>query len=401
MFAFLTLLLLLGCWERSSIDDELSPYGCLSSHTEVQSQLRQSMIVDCAADETAELRPADVRIALSAVESARLYELSGGVRADLRADDFPLVERALKSHDNEDRKLACGAIEKFCYMLDYSGFPKDLRHAGRLTQVSLNRAYTDRNFPYLIDAANAKSPAVSELGGRAIGALAAYSELLSPDEVATTCKTVLASLRSSDFEDRRRGVNLLADLMKRLDPNSSQEQQAVALLLDAAEEWQRSQRLSWDAWTDAVSARGTAKIRFQAQALNALLHNCDAIADNTKALRAYRFLSKGLANGSLDLQAVVAIAGVASRLPRAERDNAVRLALAGIPDKSFWHDVGSGRVMLRNYAADALVSLAPCLNRDETDKALQAIDAQQLNRSRKRVFQPAVTALRDRLTQLR
>src|SRR5262249_2537895 len=144
----------------------------------------------------------------------------------------------------------------------------------------------------------------------------------------------------------------------------------------------------------------SAKQRFQNQALQALLYNCGYIADKAQAMRAYQFLKSGLADQTLDLQAVVSIAALASRLPPEGRRNAIQLAIGGISDKRFWHNVGSGRVILSNYAADALSYLAPCLDKDEVHEALKAIESQRWNPEELRVFGASTIALKDRLAQL-
>ena len=253
----------------------------------------------------------------------------------------------------------------------------------------------------MLAAADAKNPDLAEFASRAIGAIAEYTKLLTEEQVAQSCDKAVAGLRSDDFDDRRRGVNLLGSLMRRLDLNDAREKQAVDQLLETAEDWQRSDHLQWDEWRRELSALGTAKQRFQAQALHALLYNCTFITDKAQAMRAYQFLTSGLANQTLDLQAVAGIAALASRLPAAQRHNAVQLAIEGVSQRRFWHNVGSGRVILRNYAADALTCLAPCLDKDELQQALKAIDSQRWNREESKVFKVATIALRDRLTHLK
>ena len=186
-----------------------------------------------------------------------------------------------------------------------------------LAQIRLNHAYVDRSFPRLIDAADAKNPELAEFAFRAIGALASDTKLLTPDQVAKSCDKAVASLRSDDFEDRRRGVNLLGSLMRRLDLENAQEKQAIDQLLEIADDWQRSQHWKWDEWQRELSERGTAKQRFQNQGIQALLYNCRFILDKAQAMRAYEFLTRGLVNQTLDLQAVASIAALASRLPAA------------------------------------------------------------------------------------
>ena len=189
--------------------------------------------------------------------------------------------------------------------------------------------------------------------------------------------------------------------MRRLDFNHAREKQAIDQLLEIAEDWQRSYHRKWDEWQRELAARGTAKQRFQCQALQALFYSCRFIPDKAQAMRAYQFLTSGLANQTLDLQAVVSIAGLASRLPAAPHRAAVQLAIGGVSDKRFWHNVGSGMVILSNYAADALTYLAPCLDKDEVQRALKAIESQQWNREESKVFDAATIALRDRLAQLK
>jgi hypothetical protein len=338
---------------------------------------------------------------LTEAERARLRELGSGVREDLQSHDFPLVESALTASRGKDRQWACLAIEKLCYTRSYTESPAELTNAAGLAQTGLNPAYVGRCFPRLLEAVDAKDSDLAEFASRAIGALAENTELLTAEQVAQSCDKAVANLRSDDFDDRRRGVNLLGDLMRRLDPKNAGEKQAIDQLLEIGENWQRSNHLKWDEWEQELAARGTAQRRFQAMALKALLNNCSFIPDKAQTMRAYRFLTSGLADQTLDLRAVVGIAALASRLPAAERHNAVQLAIGGVSDRRFWHDVGSGVVILRNYSADALSCLAPCLDKDELQQALKAIDSQRWNREESKVFQAAATALRERLAHLK
>jgi hypothetical protein len=334
-------------------------------------------------------------------ERARLRDLGSGVRVDLRGEDFPLVEKALTASNDNDRQWACLAVEKLCYSQGYAGNDPEFEGAGRLARMGLDQQYVGRSFPRLLDAADAKNPDLAEFAVRAIEALARDTKLLTKDQVIKSCDRAVAGLRSDDFEEQRRGVNLLGSLMRRLDQNNAREKQAIDQLLEITEDWQRSHHLKWDEWQREVSARGTAKQRFQSQALQALLCNCGYIPDKTQAMRAFQFLMSGLTNQTLDLQAVVSIAALASRLPAVERRNAVQLAIGGVSDKRFWHNVGSGRVILSNYAAEALGYLAPCLDKDEVEQALKAIDSQRWNREESKVFEAATAALQDRLAQLK
>jgi len=61
--------------------------------------------------------------------------------------------------------------------------------------------------------------------------------------------------------------------------------------------------------------------------------------------------------------------------------------------------VGSGRVILSNYAADALRYLAPSVGKDDVEQALKAINSQRWNREESKVFEAATAALQDRLAQ--
>jgi hypothetical protein len=336
---------------------------------------------------------------LTGEERARLQALGSGVRVDLRGEDFPLVEKALTASNLEDGQWACLAVEKLCSTQGYTGSDPEFAGAARLAQTRLNQAYVDLTFPRLLDAADAKNPDLAEFAFRAIGALARDTKLLTPDQVVRSCDKALAGLSSDDFEDRRRSVNLLGSLMRRLDFNNAREKQAIDQLLEIVEDWQRSYHQKWDEWQRELAARGTAKQRFQSQALQALLYNCRFIPDKAQAMRAYQFLMNGLANQTLDLQAVVGIAALASRLPAEQRRDAVQLAIRGVSDKRSWHDVGSGRVILSNYAADALSVLAPCLDKDEVQQALKAIDSQRWNREESKVFDAATIALQDRMAQ--
>jgi hypothetical protein len=290
--------------------------------------------------------------------------LGSGVRVDLQGEDFPLVEKALTASDTNDPQWACLAVEKLCYSQGYTGNDPEFEGAARLARTRLNQAYVGRSFPRLLDAADAKNPDLAEFAIRAIEALARDTKLLTSDQVSKSCDKAVAGLRSDDFEERRRGVNLLGSLMRRLDLNNAREKQAIDQLFEITEDWQRSYHRKWDEWLRELPARGSAKQRFQNQALQALLYNCGYIPDKAQAMRAYQFLTSGLADQTLDLQAVVSIAALASRLPAEERRNAVQLAIGGVSDKRFWHNVGFGRVILSNCAADALSYLAPCLDKD-------------------------------------
>ncbi len=338
---------------------------------------------------------------LTDAECARLSELGSGVRVDLQDEDFSLVAKALNARYTKGRGWACLAVEKLCCTQGYTGTDPEYAGAARLAQIRLNQAYVDRSFPRLLDAADAKNRELAEFAFRAIAALARDTKVLTPDQVAKSCDKAVASLRSNDFEDRRRGVNLLGSLMRRLDLENAREKQAIDQLLGIAEDWQRSHDQKWDEWQRELSEQGTAKQRFQNQALKALLYNCRFILDKAQAMRAYEFLTSGLVDETLDLQAVASIAALASRLPAAQRRNAVQLAIGGVSDKRFWRDAGSGMVILRNYAADALSDLAACLDKDEVQQALEAIDSQRWNREQSRVFEAATIALRDRLAQLK
>jgi hypothetical protein len=338
---------------------------------------------------------------LTVAEWARLRELGSGVRTDLQGEDFRLVEKALAASITDYRERACLAVEKLCYTQGYTGNDPEFAAAARLAHTHLDQAYVDRSFPKLLDAADTKAPDLAEFAFRAIGALASATKLLNADQVAKACDKAAAGLRSDDFEDRRRAVNLLGTLMSRLDVKNAREKQAADQLLEIAEDWQRSNQRKWDEWERELAARGTAKERFQSQALRALLPNCRFMGDAGQAMRAYRFLTNGLANQTLDLRAVPGIAALASRLPAAERQSAVQLAIGGVSDKHFWHNVGSGRVILSNYAADALRELAPSLDKDEAEQALKAIDSQRWNPEEAKVFEAATIALKARLAQLK
>jgi hypothetical protein len=337
---------------------------------------------------------------LTAVQRERLSELGSGVCSDLQPEDFSLVEKSLIAGNSMDRQWACLALEKLCYTLGCGRNPEDVG-AARVAQTGLTQAYVDRSFPRLIDAADAKNPELTEFAFRAIGALARDTKLLTGDQVAKSCDKALSSLRSDDFEDRRRGVNLLGSLMSRLDQKNARQKQAIDQLLQIAEDWQQNYHGKWEAWQRELSEHSTAKHWFQNQALQALMYNCGFILDQAQAMRAYRFLTSGLTQQTLDLRAVASIAALASRLPAAERNNAVRLAIRGVSDKRFWHDVGSGMPILKNYAADALSYLAPCLDKDEVKQALKAIDSQRWSPDEAKAFKGATIALRDRSAQLK
>jgi hypothetical protein len=345
--------------------------------------------------------PSNGSSTLTSAQCARLRELGSGTRADLQGEDFALVERALTASNIDDRQWACLAVEKFCYTWGYTGSDPESAGAARLARVRLDQAYVDRIFPRLLDAVDAKNPDLAEFAFRAIEAVAGDTNLLKQDQVSESCDKALASLRSDDFEDRRRGVNLLGSLMRRLDVDHARQKLAIDQLLDIAEDWQRSNHRKWDEWQRELSAQGTAKQRFQSQALQALLYNCRFIPDKAQAMRADRFLTSGLATQTLDLQAVVSIAALASRLPDAQRRAAIQLAIGGISDQRFWHNVGSGMVILRNYAADALSQLAPCVDEGDAHQALKAISAQRWNREESKVFEAATIALQDRLSRLK
>jgi hypothetical protein len=261
--------------------------------------------------------------ALKEAQSARLEELGSGVCVDLQAKDFPLVERALAAGNTKDRELGCSAVVILCYTQSYKETVPEFASASRLAEKHLNQEYVDRIFPRLLDVAKARGSDPAEIGVRAIGALASYTKLLTADQIAKSCDHAVISLHSGDFEDRRRGVDLLADLMGRLDVKNAREKHAIDELLDIVEAWQRSNRLEWHQWQRELSERDSAKKRFQAQALKAVLHNCKFVTDKDQVMRAYQFLKKGLANRTLDLQALVSTAQLASRLPAAERHNVV------------------------------------------------------------------------------
>ena len=48
-----------------------------------------------------------------------------------------------------------------------------------------------------------------------------------------------------------------------------------------------------------------------------------------------------------------------------------------------------------------LICLAPCLDKDEVQQTLKAIDSQRWNREESEIFEAATIALRDRLSQLK
>ena len=77
---------------------------------------------------------------------------------------------------------------------------------------------------------------------------------------------------------------MLGSLMRRLDFKHAREKQAIDQLLEIAEDWQRSYHRKWDEWRRELAARGTAKQRFQSQALQALLYNCRFIPDEARAM---------------------------------------------------------------------------------------------------------------------
>jgi hypothetical protein len=344
---------------------------------------------------------APARAILTEAECARLRKLGAGICAELRADDFSLVEKALPASNIEGPQWACLAIEKLCFTQGYTGTNPELAPAARLAQLCLNQAYVDRILPRLLDAGTMNNPHLAEFASRAIGSLASHTTLLAADQVDRSCAKALASLGADDFEERRRGVNLLRSLMSRLDVDkNARKKQAIDQLLEIAEDWQRSYHGKWDEWQRELSVRGSAKQRFQNQALQALSSTCRFVSDKAQAMRAYQFLASGLANQTLDLQAVASIAALASRLPAAERRNAVQLVIRGVSDKRFWHNVGSGMFILKNYAADALSELAPFLDKDEVEQALKAIDSQPWNRGESQVFEAAVIALQDRMAKL-
>jgi hypothetical protein len=317
----------------------------------------------------------------------------------LQARDFRLVERALSAGNAKHRGWACVAVERLCGTLHCALIPEFAR-AARVAQIGLDRAYVDRNFPRLRDAVSTGNSELAAYACRGIGALASETTLLTPEQISQSCDRALAGLRSDDFEDRLNAVNLLGYLMRRLDVTRSRQKDAVDQLLAIVGDRQRSSPLKWDEWKRSPSIRA-AKERFQASAIDALLNGSAFISDKAQALRAFHLLTRGLANETLDLPALPSIAALASRLPAAERRTAVQLAIGGVSDKRFWRDVGYGISMLHNYAADALTELAPCLNKDEVQQALKAIDSQRWNRDQSKVFETATSALRKRSEQLK
>ncbi|HVA46842.1 MAG TPA: hypothetical protein VNH11_10795 [Pirellulales bacterium] len=328
---------------------------------------------------------------------ARLRELGAGVCDDLKEDDFALVEMALNGSTAEERRWACLALEKFAQALIHAEGDSESADTGRVARLCLTPAYVARRFPRLLGAADAADPDLNEFAFRAMGSLARHTDVLSRDQIATSCDKAVASLESDDFERRRRGVHLLSDLMGRLD--DTRQKKAVDQLLQIAADWLRSDRWTWGEWQHKVNAPGTPRQRFQHQALQALLYNCRFINDDGQAMRAYRFLETGLAGHALDLQAVVSMAALASRLPAAQRRNVAQLVIGGVSDRLFWHDVGSGVSIWRNYAADALLQLAACLDKDEVQQALKAIKSQHLDAEHADAFKAAKMALQSRLAQ--
>ncbi len=340
------------------------------------------------------------QISLSDRERKRLQELGAGVRSDLSEADFSLIEKSFSSNDIKDLQWTYLAVEKLCYSLKLND-RKEFDNTLRLVQSQLTQSYVSRLFPRaLADAANANSD-VGQAAGRAIGSLSQNTDLLTAKQVDQACDKAVANVRSASYERRRMGIILLGDLIRHFDVKNARENEAVDLLLAVVEDLQKSNRLKPEEWKTSLSeTRCPAKRMFQEMAVRAFLDNCGHLTNVTHVTKAYALLTKGLNDQTFDLHAVSCMAALAEKCPFEERRKIAHLAIAGISDKSYWHDVGSGLRILRNYAADSLLLLAPVLTKDELRQSIAAIQSQHWSDEEKKVFENTKAALEKRLKEM-
>ena len=304
--------------------------------------------------------------------------LGAGCYGGTQKVDLSLVERGFRSSDSEDQHWAYLAIEKLCYCTDL-----------------LDPAYIESVFPQLLDETTSEDKDASEFASRAIGALSREPDLLTPDQIAQAYEKAMLNLQSTNFEYRRRGVNLLHDLIHQL--GSASRKEAIAWLLHSFEEWQQSNELEWNEYERELAASGTTKQRFQHQAIQALLGNCEHIQNEAQALTAYDLLIVAFENQGLDFRVLPAIAGLVRILPSLQRQEAINLIVASVSDERSWYSVGSGIVRPANYASDALFFLAPVLDKDELQQALNAIESQEWSEEEDQVFEKTRQALKERI----
>ena len=318
---------------------------------------------------------------LSNMEQTRLRDLGSGCPPNMQEEDLLLVEKGFRSENYQEQQWAYLAIEK-------------LAHCTNL----LTQSYVESVFPQLLAETTSTSENTSEFAVRAIGALSTHTNSLQPEQIIQAYDKAMHNLQSENFEYRRRGVNLLNDLVHQLD--NERQYEAISLLLRLFEEWQQENELEWNEYEKELAARGTAKERFQHQATRAFLWNCKHIQDNAQALTAYNYLTTTLENQELDFRVLPSIASLVDILPSQQRDEAINLIVASVSDVRSWYFVGSGIVQRVNYASDALFILAPVLNEIELQQALSAIELQEWDERESQVFEETIKALEERLEEI-
>jgi len=320
-----------------------------------------------------------VKTVLSQTESTRLRNLGAGCYPGTQKADLSLIARGLQASEMDLRHWAYLAVEKLCDCTDL-----------------LDPTFVVSIFPQLLEETRSEDAEASEFASRAVEALVRHADLLTPEQIVSAYEKAQLNLQSKDYEYARRGINLLDELIPRLE--SHEQEEAIGLLLDIFAEWQPSNQLQWDEYEREL-ARGSAKQRFLHQAIETLRRNCEHMQNKAQVLVAYDWLAVAYETGKLDCRVLPSFAGLVTRLPSVERQEAFGWIVAGVSAESCWYSETSGVFRLANYASDALLFLAPVLDKDELAQALNAIKAQEWNETEAEVFEKTRQALQERLVE--
>jgi hypothetical protein len=296
--------------------------------------------------------------------------------------DLLLVQRGMLSPDEVDRRWAYLAVEMFAYC-------KGL----------LDRAFVDAVFPHMFSAAGGANPELARFAAWGIGEVSAYTDLLTLNQVNQAYGLAVACLSSGDLEVRGRGLGLLGELLRHLD--AGQMHEAFRLLFAEFDAWDKSYSGTWREYTlKVVDLDSTPELRFQSGALNVFLQSCRYVQDPEQAATAYPVVASALKQGKLGALALTSVAGLAGKLAEPDRGQAVDLIIAALSSSTAWYDLGSGVHIPANYANDAVWMIETWLNRDQTQRALDAIALQAGHADYAAVFPPTVDGLKKRLAEL-
>lgn len=291
--------------------------------------------------------------ALTSGELERLQRLGAGVGcgAVVVEQDVPLIERGLQSADPEAQEWSVLAIERLASCPD-----------------TFDAAVVETVFNGLLSVIKDKDPDLKEYAVRAIGSLAEETDLLTSRQATDSFEAALTLIEGDDFEDKRRGMNFLDDLMRILP--ADEKKASFDIMLGIFKEWLQSSATTWSEFT------GTPEDRFQMSTTKALMRSCQYVEDEAQAISAYDALITALDSDRIALSAFSSVAFLAKLLPADQRAEAIDRVIAELANQRGWYSVTSGLYTPAHYANDALLILMPLLNDDEIVRALDALATQ-------------------------